>query len=86
MRKETRSEVFNRLSSARKKKLVEAFISLRKIINKSNYSFTQEQCVEFIKLNDEQRKITLSVMDREFKRSKITTEERINFIPYSFLK
>ena len=86
MRKETRSEVFNRLSSARKKKLVDAFISLRKIINKSNYSFTQEQCVEFIKLIDEQRKITLSVMDREFKRSKITTEERINFIPYSFLK
>lgn len=86
MKKETRTEVFNRLSIARKKKLVEAFISLRKIINKSNYSFTQEQCVEFIKLIDEQRDITVKVMDREFNKSKITTEERINFIPYSFLK
>ena len=85
MGKRDRKESFERLGNARKHKLVLAFISLRKIINTTNYSFTQKQCDEFFDLISEQTEITKKVVDSALKGERMSTEERINFIPYSFL-
>ena len=72
MRKRDRKESFERLGNARKHKLVLAFISLRKIINTTNYSFTQKQCDEFFDLISEQTEITKKVVDSALKGERMS--------------
>ena len=83
IQKRDRSEAFKRLEVLRVDKLKMAFIGLRKLSNKKNYSFNRDDLDNILREVDNERRQLKKVFEQATNYQDPLSGERIKTIPYT---